>query len=293
MEEDDDSGTEEERSGVHVEVDGPSSPSATSNGRQGLELFLSCRNLYNVDYGAIVGNVSDSYCKVYLDGVLVGQTEVVLNDLNPDFLTRLSVEYATDSAHKLSVEVWDAEGKETEKAKQHFLGRCVLSLDELTSSPDMSCTLPLDATEQGQEQGPDATSGVSNGTQSSLTKAASPSKQLEQAQKVRGTVSGAKFNEKVAETPCRCAPIFISSFTTKKYCMDIANNVIFISSFPTNKYSYDNANNPMCISSFAINNYCIDNANNPMCISSVAMNKYSYDNMLIIQSLSHFRHKEI
>ena len=73
-----------------------------------LDLFISCRNLANKD----VMSKSDPYVRVFMSTnkmqpSLVGETETISNDLNPDFKKPVTVNYVYEQHQEVSFKVLD------------------------------------------------------------------------------------------------------------------------------------------------------------------------------------------
>jgi hypothetical protein len=98
-----------------------------------VELHISCRGLKNLN------NVYLSDPQVYVysgtknQPVLIGHTEVIKHNLNPDFTTRIKLTYHFNKVQDLLIYVYDANesivGKLTELVttgdrKENFMGSC-------------------------------------------------------------------------------------------------------------------------------------------------------------------------
>ena len=77
-----------------------------------IEMFISCRKLKDLD---VIGK-SDPYWQVYIkndsrsEWMLVGKTDVVENNLNPDFSTPLQINYYFEKDQEIRFEVYDKDG---------------------------------------------------------------------------------------------------------------------------------------------------------------------------------------
>ena len=88
--------------------------STYADDRETVELFFSCRSLANMD---IIGK-SDPviYLKKHVTGhnyAEVGRTEVIRNDLNPDFARSFNLEFIFETKQKFKVEVIDVDNFNT------------------------------------------------------------------------------------------------------------------------------------------------------------------------------------
>ena len=98
-----------------------------------VELFFSCKKLTNKDFGS----KSDPFVKLYevlpnQNRNLIGSSEVVENNLNPDFEKSFQVEYHFESNQKFLIEVYDVDDRK--KMKGDFLGEAEFALGEVLSS---------------------------------------------------------------------------------------------------------------------------------------------------------------
>jgi hypothetical protein len=110
-----------------------------------VEIFVSCRNLKDLD----TGSLSDPFCileeyveprinRTYGGGTMqqgnqakwveIGRSEIVVNSLNPDFVTRFKMQYRFEESQKIRVRIYDADdGKVPPSklilAKQDFNGQ--------------------------------------------------------------------------------------------------------------------------------------------------------------------------
>ena len=76
-----------------------------------VQLFLSCRNLVNLD----ILSLSDPIIHVYMKPnrtaaySLLGKTEMILNNLNPDFTKSFIIDYFFEKEQWLKFEVYDVD----------------------------------------------------------------------------------------------------------------------------------------------------------------------------------------
>jgi len=98
--------------------------------RQQVELYFSCRGLLDLD----LLSKSDSMIKVYLCSKkgwsLLGKTEVIHDNLNPDYSTSIVTDYIFEITQTIKVEVVDIDGPN----KEQFIGEAQFELGELMGS---------------------------------------------------------------------------------------------------------------------------------------------------------------
>jgi hypothetical protein len=74
-----------------------------------VDLFISGRKLKDTDIG--FGNKSDPFCKVFemknSNWVPIGKTETIQNNLNPDFATKITVNYFFERIQRLKFKFMD------------------------------------------------------------------------------------------------------------------------------------------------------------------------------------------
>ncbi|KAG5474361.1 hypothetical protein LSCM1_03141 [Leishmania martiniquensis] len=105
-----------------------------------VQLFFKCSNLIDAD----TFSKSDPYVVLY-DATLgntknaIGKTEVIRNNLNPEFKTCIPVNYFFETRQTLRVEVWDSDKGKADD----FLGRAEFTLGQLMSSANLCMTLKL------------------------------------------------------------------------------------------------------------------------------------------------------
>ncbi|XP_064473138.1 copine-8-like isoform X2 [Ornithodoros turicata] len=110
-----------------------------------VELGISCRNLRNLDYTS----KSDPMCVVFMMDIKnnqyreVGRTEVIKDCLNPDFVTRIVLDYYFEESQRMRFDVYDVDSKSTRLADHDFLGQMECSLGEVVSVQGTSFTRPL------------------------------------------------------------------------------------------------------------------------------------------------------
>lgn len=108
----------------------------TANGTGGgmptsqVEMSLSCRNLINKD----VISKSDPFCVIWMKESWqeryfeIGRTEVIDDNLNPEWVKSLVLNYNFETVQKLKFEVWDLDVN-----GQDFLGRFETTLADIVS----------------------------------------------------------------------------------------------------------------------------------------------------------------
>lgn len=115
-----------------------------------VNLYFSCKKLYDAD----ILSKSDPFIKLFsLDQKgnqsFVGNTEVIMNNLNPDFETAIKVEYVFEAHQKFLIEVWDVDDMKTMKGD--FLGKTTFVLGEILGSQYNLKVYPLDR--KGKKKG--------------------------------------------------------------------------------------------------------------------------------------------
>ena len=107
-----------------------------------VEIFVSCRNLKDLD----TGSLSDPFCilEEYVEPRInrgqqqqqqqkkaqwmeIGRSEIVVNSLNPDFVTRFKMQYHFEETQKIRVRIFDADDgavppNKLDLARQDFIG---------------------------------------------------------------------------------------------------------------------------------------------------------------------------
>ncbi|KAL7709252.1 copine i-like protein [Lotmaria passim] len=105
-----------------------------------VQVYVKCNKLKDTD----VTSKSDPYAILYeiTDGrrAEAGRTEVVRNNLNPEFQTCIPVNYFFEMRQTMRVEIWD---KDT-KTKDDPLGSAQFTMGQLMSSRGSTLTLNLD-----------------------------------------------------------------------------------------------------------------------------------------------------
>ncbi len=100
-----------------------------------LELSVRCRKLSDQD----VLSKSDPFCVLFVKSqaghwVEVGRTEVVRDNLNPEFHKKFVVAYSFEERQEVKFEVYDKDEHSNVLDVHDFLGRCVTTLGGIVSS---------------------------------------------------------------------------------------------------------------------------------------------------------------
>ena len=109
-----------------------------------LEIFLSARGLYDMD----VFSKSDPYVKVYFKRSntnqwgLLGRTETIDNNLNPNFQKSFVVDYIFEAKQELKFEVFDEDDKNNAN-NDDFIGRIETTLGACAGARDQTLILNL------------------------------------------------------------------------------------------------------------------------------------------------------
>ena len=115
-----------------------------------VELSISCRNLVDLD----ILSKSDPQCFVYQKDLYhdrfyeIGRTEEIRDNLNPDFVKKIILDYNFESVQKLRFELWDIDpvGKE-------FLGQSETTLGEIVAYRGRQFKKPLVGVAKGRNYG--------------------------------------------------------------------------------------------------------------------------------------------
>lgn len=112
-----------------------------------VELTLSCRNLRDMDFFS----KSDPMCVVYTRNSgtdfwqEIKRTEIIYNNLNPDFTTKIEMEYRFEESQYLKFEVYDIDSKNVTNLKEHdFIGQCVTTLGQVSQKKKKKKYSPFD-----------------------------------------------------------------------------------------------------------------------------------------------------
>ncbi len=112
-----------------------------TNTSQRIELYLSCRNLKDLDYFS----KSDPYIKVYFrrdinvkQYVLYGKTETAKNNLNPDFKKSFELDYIFQCRQDIRFDIFD-----DDNGSDEFIGSCETNIGALMGSKNQTSVLDL------------------------------------------------------------------------------------------------------------------------------------------------------
>jgi hypothetical protein len=94
-------------------------------------LSLSCRNLQDLDTFSLSDPEVHVYLKTGKQGnyALLGKTEMVLNNLNPDFVKTFTLDYFFEKEQWIKFEVYDVDNTELE-----HIGNCETTIAKIMSS---------------------------------------------------------------------------------------------------------------------------------------------------------------
>lgn len=101
-----------------------------------VEIAVSCRGLIDMD----VFSKSDPMCVVYMKQFAseqwreFGRTEVIWDNLNPEFVKKFVVDYFFEELQKLKFEIYDVDCASPDLSKHDFLGSVECTLGEVVSS---------------------------------------------------------------------------------------------------------------------------------------------------------------
>ncbi|CAG7823526.1 unnamed protein product [Allacma fusca] len=123
-------------------------PGTAGNSTSTVEVSISCRHLANKD----VLSKSDPMCAVFYKPpgaktwVPFMRTEVVENDLDPDFAAKITMEYRFEAVQGLRFEVYDWDSDSNNLASQDSLGFIETNLAQIVTAGDEGLTLELTTT---------------------------------------------------------------------------------------------------------------------------------------------------
>ncbi|XP_076448583.1 copine-8-like [Babylonia areolata] len=101
-----------------------------------VELSVSCRKLIDAD----VFSKSDPMVVLFMQDAAVrgwrefGRTEIIWNNLNPDFVKKFVLHYYFEQSQKLKFEIYDVDSESPDLSKHDFLGRTECTLGEIVAS---------------------------------------------------------------------------------------------------------------------------------------------------------------
>ncbi|RWS12337.1 uncharacterized protein B4U79_04843 [Dinothrombium tinctorium] len=105
-----------------------------------IELSISCRNLLDCD----ILSKSDPQCIVYLKDSYgnqyyeLGKTEIIYDNLNPNFVKKFILDYNFEAVQHLKFEVWDID-----VGGRDFLGVCETTLADIVANKGRQFKRPL------------------------------------------------------------------------------------------------------------------------------------------------------
>ncbi|CAG7687278.1 unnamed protein product [Allacma fusca] len=123
-------------------------PGTAGNTTSTVEISISCRNLLNKD----LLSKSDPLCVVYnrppgsKSWVPFKRTEVIDDDLNPDFVTKVVMDYRFEQVQALRFEIYDIDSHAAKLSKQDILGFVETNLGQIASAGEEGMTLELNST---------------------------------------------------------------------------------------------------------------------------------------------------
>ncbi|VDI40200.1 Hypothetical predicted protein [Mytilus galloprovincialis] len=110
-----------------------------------VEISVSCRSLRDCDMLSksdpmVVVFCKDSKSDQYYE---FGRSEVIQDNLNPDFVKKFVMNYFFEESQKLKFEVYDVDAKTARLDAHDFIGRIEVSLGEIVGSPNGVMKRPL------------------------------------------------------------------------------------------------------------------------------------------------------
>lgn len=113
-----------------------------------VEIGIKCNDLLNKDIASLSDPVAFLYQRssTKQDWAYVGRTEWIHNNLNPEFTTKITMDFIFEAIQQLKVEIYDVDDEKhiTDKSKQDFLGSAETDLASLVTSEGCSSTIKLD-----------------------------------------------------------------------------------------------------------------------------------------------------
>lgn len=74
----------------------------------------------------------------------LGQTEIIHDNLNPEWVQKINVEFHFEQNEKYKVQVFDSDDDKSKNLASHdFIGEYILTLHEVVTCRDQSLTKPL------------------------------------------------------------------------------------------------------------------------------------------------------
>lgn len=106
-----------------------------------VELYVSCRDLVNMDIGSLSDPFLVLFKKVGHSWVEVGKTEIVWNNLNPDFAKTFELGFEFEKRQALKIECRDAD--DDRGTKYDTLGTAEFELGAVVGAKNSRATLDL------------------------------------------------------------------------------------------------------------------------------------------------------
>ncbi|KAH9489380.1 Copine-8 [Bulinus truncatus] len=101
-----------------------------------VEISVSCRKLRDLD----VFSKSDPMCVLYMQDIMsqryieIGRTEIIKDNLNPQFSKHFIVDYFFEECQRLKFEVYDVDSTSHNLSQQDFIGEVEVTLGEMVGS---------------------------------------------------------------------------------------------------------------------------------------------------------------
>ncbi|CAG9321491.1 unnamed protein product [Blepharisma stoltei] len=102
-----------------------------------VQLFICIRKLKDVEYISKSDPFVEIFEKTSYEGKWskLGQTEIIWNNLNPDFIRNFTLDYHFEEQKYLKFRVYDANDEQATLAKSVFIGEAECTLGEIVGSP--------------------------------------------------------------------------------------------------------------------------------------------------------------
>ncbi|KAJ8302122.1 hypothetical protein KUTeg_021109 [Tegillarca granosa] len=110
-----------------------------------VEISVSCRGLRDCD----TFSKSDPICVLFTKDIKTGgfyefgRTEMIKDNLNPDFVKKFVMNYFFEESQKIKFEIYDVDAQTTRLDAHDFLGRIECTLGEIVGSPSGKFEKPL------------------------------------------------------------------------------------------------------------------------------------------------------
>lgn len=106
-----------------------------------VELYVCCRDLVNMDVGSLSDPFVVLYKKVGLSWIEVGKSEIVWNNLNPDFAKTFEIEFEFERRQAFKIECRDADNDQG--TKYDVLGAAEFELGAVVGAKNSRVQLNL------------------------------------------------------------------------------------------------------------------------------------------------------